>query len=255
MLETIFRNELLKAFPSDDLAFLRPHLEPVRLTPADILITPFRPISHVHFVESGALSVVAGAEPRTSIEVGVIGREGMSGLSVALGTADAPLLVSVQMTGTAQRAPSSVFRDACRRSPELHGVVLRYAKVFAIQTAETARANGRFNVEARLARRLLMAHDRMDGDDIVLTHDHLATALGVRRPGITVALHVLEGHRMIRSKRGLIQILNREALEAAALGAYGLPEAEFRRLLAPSRLPAATAAVPRKGPSEVSPVP
>lgn len=238
-------NELLRALPRGDLALLRPHLEPVRLTTADVLIAPLVPISYVHFVESGVLSVIAGSETRASIEVGVIGREGMSGLSVALGTADAPLRVSVQMPGAALRVASSVFRDACRRSPELHELVLRYARVFAVQTAETARANGRFNVDARLARRLLMAHDRLDGDDIVLTHDQLATALGVRRPGITVALHILEGHRMIRSKRGLIQVLDRDALEAASLGTYGLPEAEFRRLIAPS-LPPPAAFVPHR---------
>jgi CRP-like cAMP-binding protein len=108
--------------------------------------------------------------------------------------------------------------------------MLHYAHVFMVQTAQTALANGRSKVEERLARWLLMAHDRVGGDDLNLTHEFLGIMLGVRRSGVTVALGSLEDSGHIRASRGVITILNRKALERAAGGIYGVAEAEFKRL-------------------------
>ena len=121
-------------------------------------------------------------------------------------------------------------RRAFGQSASLHRAFLHYAHGFFVQTARTAMANGRSKIEERLARWLLMAHDRTDGDELALTHEFLATMLGVRRPGVTVALNLLEGGGFIRANRGVIFIVDREGLVAHSNGAYGAPEAEFQHL-------------------------
>jgi CRP-like cAMP-binding protein len=108
--------------------------------------------------------------------------------------------------------------------------MLRYGHAFVVQTGHTAMANGRSKVEERLARWLVMAHDRLDGDELPLTHEFLAIMLGVRRPGVTVALNLLEKDGLIDANRGVISIIDRKGLEEKSNGAYGVPEAEFRRL-------------------------
>ena len=128
------------------------------------------------------------------------------------------------------RSPSRI-RGA--RDPALRALLLRYAVAFNTQVAQTAACNGRHPVEQRLARWMLMAHDRSEGDEFPMPHEFLALMLGVRRPGVTVATHILEGEGMIRAKRGMITILNREKLRARADGSYGLAEAEYERLIAP----------------------
>ncbi len=234
MTQPQMRNQLLSALPSNDLAELIPSLESVPLQLEQTIIEPFTAISHVHFVESGLLSVVANSGDREQAEIAMVGREGMSGFSLALGCDSVPFRVFVQRAGSAYRMTSEDFVSACENSPALKSAVLLYSQVFTTQVAETSRANARHTVETRLARWLLMAHDRTDGDDLPLTHEFLSLMLGVRRPGITVSLHVLEGEHMIRARRGNIRILDRSKLEQAARGSYGLPEAEYRRLLKPA---------------------
>ena len=112
-------------------------------------------------------------------------------------------------------------------------MLLRFVHIFMSQTAHTALVNGRSIVVERLARWLLMCQDRIDGDEVTITHDFLSTMLGVRRSSVTDALHLLESNQLIKAERGRIKILNREKLEATAGSAYGVPEAEFRRLLGP----------------------
>jgi CRP-like cAMP-binding protein len=228
------RNQLLAGLPDEDLAQLMPALASIPLEVDHTIVEPFTTISHVHFVESGLLSVVANSGDREQAEIAMVGREGMSGFSLALGCDSMPFRVFVQRSGSAYRMSSEAFMTACDRSPALKKAVLLYSQVFTTQVAETSRANARHTVETRLARWLLMAHDRTDGDDLQLTHEFLSLMLGVRRPGITVSLHVLEGEHMIRARRGNIRILDRSKLEQAARGSYGLPEAEHRRLLRPT---------------------
>jgi hypothetical protein len=166
----------------------------------------------------------------------MIGHDGLSGLAVILGGSESPFGVSVQKAGTAYRIASDELQAASAASRTLHAFMLQYAQVFLTQTAETARANARFTVEQRVARWLLMAHDRTDADDIEVTHGFLARMLGVRRPGVTIATHVLEGDHLISARRGHIRVIDRPGLEALAGTSYGLPEAEHQRLIArPSR--------------------
>jgi CRP-like cAMP-binding protein len=222
-------NRLLARLSPDEVGLLGPHLEAVDLPVRQQLENRNKPIEHVYFVEHGFASVVANGTGR-SIEVGLIGREGMTGLAVVLGTDRTPHDTFIQAAGDGQRISAAKLRSAMEQSPTLHRSFLRYGHAFVIQTAQTALANGRSKIEERLARWLLMAHDRLDGDEVPLTHEFLSVMLGVRRPGVTVALDLLEKQGLIRAKRGAVAILNRTGLRKISNGAYGAAEAELRRL-------------------------
>jgi CRP-like cAMP-binding protein len=227
-------NELLRALPENELARLRASLERVRLSPGERVHEAFRPMDAALFVESGLISCFSGQGGRDQTEVALIGREGMAGLSLVLGAVGEPYHLVSQRVGEAYRLPAERLRAACRESRAFFDLVLRYGYALGVQIAETGRANARQTVEARLARWLLMAHDRIDGNEIELTHENLSQILGVRRPGITVALHVLEGEHMIRARRGTIEVIDRAQLTGAANGSYGLPEQEYARVLGPT---------------------
>jgi CRP-like cAMP-binding protein len=182
-----------------------------------------RPVEQVYFPESGFASVVANGSDR-SIEVGLIGRDGMTGLSIVMGADRPPNDTFVQMAGAAQRLNADALRKVIEQSPSLHRSLLRYCHAFLSQASQTAVANGRHKIEERLARWLLMAHDRSDGDDLPLTHEFLAIMLCVRRPGVTVALEQLEQHALIRTGRGMISIIDRQGLEEHSNGAYSQPD-------------------------------
>jgi CRP-like cAMP-binding protein len=126
----------------------------------------------------------------------------------------------MQMAGNGQRMRVANLREAIMQSADLHHVLLRYVRSFLLQTASTALANGRSKIEERLARWLLMAQDRIDGDQLPLTHEFLSVMLGVRRPGVTIALQKLAGEGLIAHTRGIITILNRRGLEAHSNGIY-----------------------------------
>jgi CRP-like cAMP-binding protein/CheY-like chemotaxis protein len=223
-------NLILGTLPKDSLALLAPHLEPVALQAGMMLETPEDPIRHVYFPTRGVGSVMASDDRGHRIEVGLFGREGMSGLAVVLGHDRSPYETRVQVPGHAYRIAVEALRGALPE-PGLHRVFLRYAQAFSIQVAHTALANGRHTIEERLARWLLMCLDRLGGDTIDLTHEFLAVVLGVRRSGVTVAMHMLEGRRLIRSTRGRVRILDRVGIEALAGGSYGIPEAQYERLI------------------------
>jgi len=165
------------------------------------------------------------------IEVGIIGREGLIGIPVVLGTDRNPFEFFVQIPGHGLRMSAEALTRAMDRSRSLHRHLLRYVQAKSVQAAETAFANANNNVESRLARWILMCHDRVDGDDIPLTHEFMAMMLGIRRAGVTTALHVLEGNGLIRAKRGTVTVRDREKLEEMADDAYGISEAEYERLM------------------------
>ncbi len=224
------RNRLLRAISSDDFARLIPHLEPVALRLREVLVVPNQPIQNVYFIEEGLASVVAiSADDR--IEVAHVGREGLTGDPVLLGVEQTPNETFIQVAGSALRIGVDDLRAALDTSPALKALLLRWVYVSMIQTAQSALANGRYTIQERLARWLLMCHDRMDGDDLPLTHEFLSLMLGVRRSGVTEALHVLEGVDIVKAGRGTIRVLNRERLEEIAGGCYGLPEAEYNKFI------------------------
>jgi CRP-like cAMP-binding protein len=213
------------------VALLEPHLEPVELALRQGLEAHNRPILHAYFLESGIASVVANGPPEHTIEVALIGREGMTGLPIVLGTDRSPYETYIQVDGTGHRLPADALRTALEESASFRQVCLQFVHVFMIQAAHTALANGRAKLEERLARWLLMAHDRTDGDELDVTHEFLSIMLGVRRPGVTVALNTLEARGLVRGERATVVILDRKGLIEMTNGFYGAPEAEARRLL------------------------
>jgi CRP-like cAMP-binding protein len=227
-----FRNHLLLTMAPDDYAFIEPHLELADLPVGrDVEIQGER-AEYMFFVESGIVSIVAKNSSGKQIEIGLIGREGVTGLAVILGDDVANHAAYVQVEGHGYKVPAVIMLDALRRSSGLRDRLARFAHTLMIQTAHTALANGRANLVERLSRWILMAHDRVDGNVIPITHEFLALMLGVRRAGVTVALHDLEGRRLIRAVRGQITVLDRAGIEQLANGFYGAPEDEYFRLVA-----------------------
>jgi CRP-like cAMP-binding protein len=213
-------NRLLSNLSRQDFALLEPHLEAIDLPLRKRLEKPNRRIDHVYFINAGFASVVANGSNKP-IEVGLIGREGMTGLSIVLGDVERTANETyMQAAGAGQRMSAGNLRDAIANSRSLHRNLLRYAHAFLIQTTSTALANGRSKSEERLARWLLMADDRLDGDELPLTHEFLAVMLGTHRPGVTLAVQALEKERLITARRGSITILNRKGLEKRANGTY-----------------------------------
>ena len=220
------RNRLLSGLTPDEFWLLQSHLEAVPLDLRQWLIAAGALIQHVYFPEHGIVSVLADTS-QGRIEVGLIGPEGMAGVPVVLGIDHSPHGYMVQAEGEALRIPAQDLRTALRHSPSLHAGLLRYAHALMVQTAETAYANAGFTMEARLARWILMTDDRLAREDLPLTHDFLSIMLGVRRPGVTIAVQNLESNRLIRAKRGGITVLDRTGLQEVAGDAYGLSEAEY----------------------------
>lgn len=226
------RNRLLAHLHDSGSATLA-GLERVSLETRQVLEAPGVPITAVYFVESGLVSTVSTTKRNHRIEVGMIGCEGMTGTAILLGDDRSANESIVQSPGEALRISTSDLRAAMARRPEMRALFLRYVHVFMSQGSQTALANGRGLIGERLARWILMWQDRIRGDGLVVTHESLALLLGVRRSGVTVALHVLEGQSLIKASRTLIRVMDRKGLHAAANGFYGIPEAEYDRLIGP----------------------
>jgi CRP-like cAMP-binding protein len=229
--KTHFRNELLRRLPSPDLSLLEPHFERMTLDLRTVLQPPGAPIEFIYFPESCVASLVAKMRRTKDAEVGLVGFEGMTGSPLVMGDDRQPCECFIQLAGEATRVPASALSEAMTASSTLRPFLLRYVQSLAIQTIFTALANARSKLEERLARWLLMCADRVEADELQLTHEFLAIMLGVRRPGVTVALQILEGKGLIRAKRRAITIRDRGGLVALARGSYGVPEGEYERLV------------------------
>src|SRR3954467_6963659 len=225
------RNRLLAALSPADFSLLEPQLEPIPLPVRTCLAEPNRPIGHVYFLEQGIASVVASTPLGRRIEVGIIGREGLTAPCVLLGVGRSPHECFVQTPGAGLRILADDLRRALAASAALHQHLLRFVQAFMIQMGQTALANACHVVEQRLARSLLMCRDRVDGDGLAPTQEFLSLRLGVRRAGVTVALQALEERGLIATQRGQVTVLNRARLAAVAGGSYGAAEAEYERLI------------------------
>jgi CRP-like cAMP-binding protein len=224
-------NRLLAMLSPDDRALLRPTVEPLSLEVRQVLHRAGETIDHAYFVESGLVSIVGANKRNRRIEIGMVGYEGLTGVELVLGADRGCNEALVQSAGSALRISRAGLRDAMAASRSLTSTLLLFVHAFMVQGCHTAIAGGRGKIDERLARGLLMWHDRIRQDEFFTTHEFLALLLGVRRQGVTVALHVLEGKRLIRSRRNLLQILDREGLKRAANGFYGTAEEEYDRLL------------------------
>jgi CRP-like cAMP-binding protein len=225
------RNRLLSALPEQEFEELRPKLRRVDLALRQVLEEPNEPIRHVYFPDPSVSSVIAITPQNERLEVGLFGSEGMSGLAVLNGTDSSPHQTFIQVPGQAIRIEADDLRAALGKSPSLLRLLFLYSQAQTVQIAYTALANGRFTIDERLARWLLMCHDRIDGQEFPITHEFLALMLGIRRAGVTNALQTLETSGVIKAGRGRIEILDRDELRAGAGDCYGVPEAEYERLI------------------------
>ena len=229
------RNRLLSLLSPPDFESLASHLEFVKLPKGHVIVEPGRPISHVYFLESGVGSIIAQSPEGLQVEAGLFGVDGFSPVEVVLGSDSSPHRILIQVADDAWRLPAQALRDAVDARPSLRALLLRYVQALSTQSAYTALSNAMHPMEERLARWVLMCDDRTDTSEMLLTHEFISIMLGVRRPSVTTALHVLEGNGFIRAERGAITVINRVALEEFAGDAYGVPEAEYVRLIGPLR--------------------
>jgi len=227
---TPFRNKLLNTMTPADLGLLTPDLERVELPRRKPLEYPNRAFDSVYFIEHGVASVAARTGD-IEVEVGVVGCEGVTGIAILLGTDRSPNSTYMQLSGDGQRLSVAALRAAVRKSENLHDFLLRYVQAFMTQIAGTAIANARATLDERLARWLLMAHDRVDGNSIELTHEFLAMMMGTRRPGVTESMHALSHAGLIKPERGRVTILDKNGLRERAGKFYGTAEAELKRLI------------------------
>lgn len=226
------RNRILASLPTESFERLAGHLEEVELSLRQVLVEPNEPTEHVYFLEAGLGSVIAVSRADDEIiEVGHIGFEGMSGTHCVLGVDRTPTRTFMQVPGSAQRIRADCLAQTMDEDRVLRAHLLRYVQSFQLQLAYSALANGRYTIPVRLARWLLMCHDRIGSEVMPLQHEFLALMLGVRRSGVTTEIHVLEGVHAIKATRARIQILDRAKLEEFAGGCYGIPEAEYVRLM------------------------
>lgn len=225
------RNRLLAILQTNDFELLSVALEFVILPRSFILSNPNEIPRYCYFVESGMGSIVAMSGYGERAEVGLFGRDGMTPTALVMEAQSVPFQIFMQVAGDGYRIESTHLYDAIQASMSLRRHLLRYAQAMAVQTAFTALSNAIHTIDERLARWILMCHDRTEGDEIALTHEFLAIMLAVRRSSVTTSLHVLEGNRLIATERGVITVRNRAALEAFAQDAYGPSEREYERLM------------------------
>jgi CRP-like cAMP-binding protein len=229
--QSAVRNRLLAALPAADFERLSASLTLVSLSLKQTLIEGDEPIGAAYFVETGMVSYLAYLEGGEAIEVGIIGPEGMVGMPLILGVDSAPAGAIVQMQGTALRISPAALRQAFNESKVLRTRLLRYMQALYTQVSQTAACNGHHGLEERLARWLLMAHDRAEGDQFPMTHEFMAMMLGVRRSGVTVTASTLKQAGLISYANGRMTILDRPALEAVACECYGIVQRQFEQLL------------------------
>jgi len=224
-------NRILTALPAGEYERLLPHLKPVALEYKQVLYEPNKPLRYVYFPGDCVISMVSTMLDKAVVEVGLAGREGMVCVAVFLGANSTPHQGIVQVAGSAMRMKASVLREEFKRGGKLQELLLRYTQMQMIQIAQTAVCNRLHMIEGQLSRWLLMIHDRVDGDEFLLTQDIISLMLGVQRTGVTGAAGILQRKGMIRYVRGKITILDRQALEETACECYWIVKDVFDRLV------------------------
>lgn len=226
-------NLLLRCLVASDRELLAPHFEPFRTNEGEVLISQGARIAFLVFPQDGVVSLSDRCADGSGVQVALLGREGMINAQLLLGCSHAPYEAVAELGEVnALRLDADILRALVARSPAALALFLRFVHAHSVHMTRMLAANRRDVVE-RLARWLLMCHDRIDGDRLNLVHRHLARMLGVRRATVTDAVHMLESFGALRSTRGLIQVRNRALLESAAGSSYRLTDETYRQTIAP----------------------
>lgn len=228
-------NQILAALPLVEYQRIASHLKPVDLISGEILLEPNEPIQKIYFPQLAMISLVSIMMDGSTTEIGLIGNEGMIGLSAILGGSSTISRTIVQVSGTALEVSAEVIRQEFQRGEKLHALLLLYTQALLTQVSQSAACNRQHNIEARLARWLLSVQDCILQDELPLTQEFIANMLGTRRSGVTVAAGILQQAGIIRYSRGRITILDQQGLEDTACECYHLIQNEFLRLLGSRR--------------------
>jgi CRP-like cAMP-binding protein len=213
-------NGILLAIPNEEFKALRPHLEYVALEMHQVVQDPGERIEYGFFLNSGLASLLVVTRDARSVEVGVVGKEGFVAAPLVTGLRQSLQRALIQVAAGAFRVKSDVFDDVLSSAPGLQHELNRFILLQGLQTAQLAACNRLHEIEQRLARWLLMSHDRVGTESFPITHDLLAQMLGSGRPSVTVAAGALQRAGIIEYTRGVVRILNRKALEATACECY-----------------------------------
>ncbi|AIC30601.1 Crp family transcriptional regulator protein (plasmid) [Rhizobium etli bv. mimosae str. IE4771] len=228
-------NRLLGLLPEDEYAAVVAHLEPCAIPRGFIIAPADAIIEHAYFPCAGIGSVINISPEGNRVEAGLFGRDGFAPAAAVVGASISVPEVAVQVPGFAYRLRQNTLLDLMNTQPVFASLLHKAVYVLATQAGFTALSNAVHEIDERLARWILMCHDRIDGNELALTHEFIALMLAVRRPSVTTALHLLEGYRFIRSVRGLVIVRDRAGLEDFASDAYGKAEDEYERLIGPLR--------------------
>ena len=220
-------NKILRALPHEEFERLRPKLRDVSFDIGKIVYQAEEPIESVYFINHGIISWLATLEDGNTVEAGVIGNEGLAGMSVLLGADSTPNQALCQSDVHALRISRAEMITEFRRNEKLNALILRFLHSMFTQVAQTAACNRLHTLDQRLARWLLMTHDRTDGDRFPLTQEFLSRMLGVRRAGVSVAANSLKQSGLIDYHRGNIRIVNREGLEGLSCECYEIVQQEY----------------------------
>jgi CRP-like cAMP-binding protein len=226
-------NRILEALPAEDLDALRSHMEDVALDLHTPLIRPNEPIGDVWFPTTSLASLVTVLEDGSTVEGGSVGREGMVGIPVILSATHTPMETVVQVPGRAMRLPAAVLMKQFEKSRGMQTLLHRYVHSLFIIASQSTACNRKHQVEERLARWLLMSSDGIGSHEVAITHEYLATMLGVRRPGVTDAALKLQEEGLINYRRGGTTIVDREGLIRRACECYRVVKAEQDRVFEP----------------------
>lgn len=227
-------NRLVEALPAADLARWQPHLETVTLSPGQVLATSGATATHVYFPVDALVSLMCLTEDGGSTEVGLVGNEGIVGVSLLMGDSSGAVQAVVQCAGLAYRMKSSILTEEFQRSASVRQLMLRYLQALLAQSAQMAVCNRHHTVEQQLCRWLLSALDRLPSNQLSLTQELIANTLGVRRAGVTEAASRLRRQGLLQCRRGHIAVLDRARLEQHACECYSVMRREHQRLAPPA---------------------
>ncbi|HYE30096.1 MAG TPA: Crp/Fnr family transcriptional regulator [Methylomirabilota bacterium] len=230
-MDVTVRNSLLKRLPEEERRGLLQQMEPVELKFKHVLYETDGPIDYIYFVESGVISLLTRVDEKILIEIATVGREGFGGLQSFLGARRSPGIAVVQVPGEGFRWSAEEFRKALETHPKLVQTLNKYTQALISQISINSACNRAHLIDQRAARWLLLTRDRVDSDSYPLTHEFLSQMLGVRRASVTLAVANLKRQGAIEYRRGIITVVSREKLEAAACDCYRMIRSEYERLL------------------------